>query len=95
MIEEISEIVKEHFPYDAMFVEKLPRKRNGVRLARIKFASYNTDSWEHRMKSVEDVTLSLAISGVPFEDINGHRSVGMFDKKNYDSLFIFIIHGVV
>lgn len=95
MIEEICEIVKEHFPYDAMFVEKLPRKRNGVRLARIKFASYNTDSWEHRMKSVENVTLSLASAAVPFEDINGHRSVDMFNKKHYDSLFIFIIHDIV
>lgn len=32
MIEEISKIVKQHFPYDAMFVDKLPRKRNGVNL---------------------------------------------------------------
>lgn len=95
MIEEISKIVKQHFSYDAMFVEKLPRKRNGVRLARIKFASYNTDSWEQREKSVEDITQELKQEGVVFEDINGHRSVGMFNKKHYDSLFVFIVHDIV
>lgn len=95
MIEEISKIVKQHLPYDAMFVEKLPRKRNGVRLARIKFASYNTDSWEQRQESVEAIAQELKESGIEFEDINGHRSVGMLNKKHYDSLFVFIIYDVV
>lgn len=91
-LEHVKEAVSTIFTYNDVFVDKLPRnKRTGVRLARVKFASYNTDNIYTMYKMEEDATDLLQNPQLQVCSINSHRCHAILTKRSYDSLIIHMV----
>ena len=91
-VEHLKDVVATHFPYNDVFVDKLPRnKRTGVRLAKIKFASYDTDD-QSSMYEVEDYVRDVVLgTELQICSVNSYRSCAMFTKVWYDSLIVHMV----
>lgn len=89
-VDQVSEIVTKHFPFKEMYIDKLPRRRDGVRLARVKFAAYDVDDTAAADAAVEAIEADMIADDVDYRTINSFRSVAMLQRKHYSSILIFI-----